>query len=85
MCISGSCKKTLILSVIMCVLVLSSGCAGIGIDPNTFKNSISLQVPITQAPNVYMNPNQIPPANSSVGANVTSQTPTPTKSRYVYV
>ncbi len=67
-------------------MVVSSGCSGIGIDPNTFKNSISLQVPITQAQNVYMTaPAPTTPVNASMQNINETPTPTPTKSRFVYV
>ena len=65
---------------------MSSGCAGLGIDPNMMKNSIKLQVPITKAPMVYATQVQ-PIAVTSVNATIGNLTPTPTltKSRFVYV
>lgn len=72
--------------LVLCALVFSSGCAGLGIDPNMMKNSIKIQVPITKAPMVYATqgqPSAAPSINVTIG-NYTP-TPTPTKSRFVYV
>lgn len=65
---------------------MSSGCSGIGIDTNTLKNSIKLQVPITKAPMVYATQTPVGyQVNKSIQNETITITPTPTKSRFVYV